>query len=45
MVRNNDVVQGSLDMDVRGSHGCACGVDMWFPWMAYERPMGDALMK
>ena len=37
MVLNNGVV--------RGSHGCACGVDTWFPWMAYERPMDDALMK
>ena len=34
-----------MDMDVQGSHGCACEVDMWFPWMAYERPMDDALMK
>ena len=30
---------------VQGSHGCACKVDTWFPWMAYERPMDDALMK
>ena len=37
MVLNNGVV--------RGSHGCACRVDTWFPWMAYERPMDDALMK
>ena len=37
MVLNNGVV--------RGSHGCARGVDTWFPWMAYERPMDDALMK
>ena len=22
-----------MDIDVRGSHGCACGVDTWFPWM------------
>ena len=35
-----------MDMDVRGSHGCACGVDTWFPpWMAYDRPMDDTLMK
>ena len=34
-----------MDMDVRGSHGCACGVDMWFLWMAYARPMDDTLMK
>ena len=41
-----------MDIDVQGSHGCACGVDTWFPWMAYERPwmayerpMDDALMK
>ena len=34
-----------MDMDVRSSHGCACRVDTWFPWMAYERFMDDALMK
>ena len=34
-----------MDIDVRGSHGCACRVDTWFPWMAYARPMDDALMK
>ena len=34
-----------MDINVQGSHGCACGVDTWFPWMAYERPMDDALMK
>ena len=34
-----------MGIDVRGSHGYACGVDTWFPWMAYERPMDDALMK
>ena len=34
-----------MDMDVRGSHGCVCRVDTWFPWMAHERPMDDALMK
>ena len=34
-----------MDIVVRGSHGCACEDDMWFPWMAYERPMDDALMK
>ena len=34
-----------MDIDVRGSHGCACGVDTWFLWMAYARPMDDALMK
>ena len=28
-----------MDMDIRGSHGCACGVDTWFPWMVYARPM------
>ena len=33
------------NIDVQGFHGCACGVDTWFPWMAYERPMDDALMK
>ena len=26
-----------MGIDVRGSHGCACRVDMWFPWMAYVR--------
>ena len=45
MVLNNGVVRGSHGHDVWGSHGCACGVDTWFPWMAYERPMDDALMK
>ena len=34
-----------IDMDVWGSHECACEVDMWFPWMAYKRPMDDALIK
>ena len=34
-----------IDIDVRGSHECAFGVDTWFPWMAYERSMDDALMK
>ena len=34
-----------MDMDVQGSHGCACGVDTWFLWMAYARLMDDALMK
>jgi len=28
-----------------GYHGCACRVDMWFPWMAYERLMNDTLAK
>ena len=28
-----------MDIDVRGSHGCACRVDTSFPWMAYARPM------
>ena len=32
-----------MDMDVRGSHGYACGVDTWFPWMAYERLMDEVL--
>ena len=53
MVLNNGVVQGSHGhrrvgfpwMCVWGSHGCACGVDTWFPWMAYERLMDDALLK
>ena len=34
-----------MGIDVRGSHRCVCGVDTWFPGMAYERPMDDALMK
>ena len=34
-----------MDIDVRGSYGCAYGVDTRFPWMAYVRPMDDALMK
>ena len=34
-----------MDIDVRGSYGCACGVDTRLPWMAYARPMDDALMK
>ena len=34
-----------MDMDIRGSHGCASEVDMRFPWMVYKRPMDDALMK
>ena len=34
-----------MGIDVWGSHGCACRVDTWFPWMAYERSMDDALMK
>ena len=34
-----------MDMDMWASYGCACEVDTWFPWMAYERPMDDALMK
>ena len=34
-----------MDIDVRDSHGCACGDDTWFPCMAYERPMDDALTK
>ena len=36
-----------MDIDMRGSLGYACRVDtcMWFPWMAYERLMDDALMK
>ena len=34
-----------MGIDVRGSHECACRVDTWFPWMAYERSMDDALMK
>ena len=34
-----------MDIDVWDSHGCACGVDTWVPWMAYERPMDDALIK
>ena len=34
-----------MDMDVWGFHVYACGVDTWFPWMAYKRPMDDALMK
>ena len=45
MVLNNGVVQDSHGHRHAGSHGCACGVDTWFPWMAYERPMDDALMK
>ena len=32
-------------MDVWSSHRCACGVDTWFPWMTYEMPMDDVLMK
>ena len=34
-----------MGIDVQGSHGCAYGVDTWFPWMAYKRPMDDAFMK
>ena len=34
-----------MGIDVRGSDECACRVDTWFPWMAYERSMDDALMK
>ena len=34
-----------MDMDVRGSLGCVCGVDTWFPWMVYVRLMVDTLMK
>ena len=34
-----------MGIDVRGSHGCVCEVDTWFPWMAYERPMDDTLVK
>ena len=30
-----------MDIDVRDSHGCACGVDTWFSWMAYEISTGD----
>ena len=46
MVLNNGVMQGSHGHGrVRGSHECACEVDTWFPWMAYERLMDDALMK
>ena len=29
-----------MDMDVRGFLRCACGVDTWFSWIAYKRPMG-----
>ena len=39
MVLNNGVMRGSH------GHGCAYGVDTWFPWMAYERPMDDMFMK
>jgi len=34
-----------MDMDVQGFHGCVCGVDTWFPWITYEKPMDDVLMK
>ena len=34
-----------MGIDVRGSYGCACRVDTWFPWMTYVRSMDDALMK
>ena len=34
-----------MDMDVQGSHELVCGVNMWFPWMMYERPMDDMLIK
>ena len=34
-----------LEKEKKGSHGCACEVDTWFPWTAYERHMDDALMK
>ena len=34
-----------MEMDVQDSHGSACKVDKWFPWMVYERPMDDTLMK
>ena len=33
------------DMGVWGFHRCASEVDTLFPWMAYERPMDDVLMK
>ena len=35
----------SMDIDVWSFHGCVYGVDTWFSWMTYERPMDDALMK
>ena len=45
MVLNNGVMRGSHGHGRAGSHGCVCGVDMWFLWMAYERPMDDTLKK
>ena len=30
-----------MEIDVWGFHGFACGVDTWFPWMAYERPIDE----
>ena len=33
-----------MDMDVQGSYRCACGVDTWFPCIAYRRPIDYELM-
>ena len=45
MVLNNSVVQDSYGHGRAGFPWMCVKVDTWFPWMAYERPMDDALMK
>ena len=45
MVLNNGVVRGSYGHGRMGFPWMCVRVDTWFLWMAYERPMDDALMK